>query len=181
MASVEDNVMPIDVDSNGEEEVANSGDARKTTTVQTGACKPVADALMRDELNLDDLCGDVMRANLHDEDNSLASKNEAGSGDNVIPIDVDSNREEEVANSRDARKTTTVQTGAYKPVADALMRDELNLDDLCGDVMRANLHDEDNSPASKNEAGSAALKKQPDSQTSHETENDCQDSCRQQH
>lgn len=43
MASVEDNVMPIDVDSNGEEEVAESRDARKTTTVQTGAHKPVAD------------------------------------------------------------------------------------------------------------------------------------------
>ena len=38
-------------------------------------------ALMRDELNLDDLCGDVMKVNLHDdEDNSLASKNEAESG-----------------------------------------------------------------------------------------------------
>ena len=35
-----------------------------------------------------------------------------------MPIDVDSNGEEEVAESRDARKTTTVQTGAYKPVAD---------------------------------------------------------------
>lgn len=39
------------------------------------------EALMRDELNLDDLCGDVMKVNLHDdEDNSLASKNEAESG-----------------------------------------------------------------------------------------------------
>lgn len=39
------------------------------------------EALMRDELNLDDLCGDVMKVNLHDdEDNSLASKNEARSG-----------------------------------------------------------------------------------------------------
>jgi len=38
-------------------------------------------ALMRDEPNLDDLCGDVMKGNLHDdEDNSLASKNEVGSG-----------------------------------------------------------------------------------------------------
>ena len=36
---------------------------------------------MRDELNLDDLCGDVMKMNLNDDvDNSLASKNEAGSG-----------------------------------------------------------------------------------------------------
>lgn len=39
------------------------------------------EALMRDELNLDDLCGNVMKVNLHDdEDNSLAFKNEAGSG-----------------------------------------------------------------------------------------------------
>ena len=36
---------------------------------------------MCDVLNLDDLRGDVMKVNLHDdENNSLASKNEAGSG-----------------------------------------------------------------------------------------------------
>ena len=36
---------------------------------------------MRDELNLDDLCGDLMKVNLHDDEyNSLASKNEARSG-----------------------------------------------------------------------------------------------------
>ena len=40
--------------------------------------------------------------------------------DNVMPIDVDSNKKEEVAeiDSRDSRRTTTVQTGAYKPMAD---------------------------------------------------------------
>ncbi|KAJ8428955.1 hypothetical protein Cgig2_003286 [Carnegiea gigantea] len=61
-----------------------------------------------------------------------------------MPIDMDSNREEEVVeiDNRDARKTTTVQIGVYKPVADstlALMPIELNLDDLCGDVMKMNL------------------------------------------
>ncbi|KAJ8436221.1 hypothetical protein Cgig2_006908 [Carnegiea gigantea] len=39
------------------------------------------DILIPVQLNLDDLCGDVMKMNLHnDEDNSVASKSKAGSG-----------------------------------------------------------------------------------------------------
>ncbi|KAJ8428776.1 hypothetical protein Cgig2_014384 [Carnegiea gigantea] len=170
------------------------------------------------ELNVDDLFGDVTKMNLHDEDNSVASTREVGNGvgqkDDFMAIDMYSNGKEEVVeiDNRHARKTITIQTSAYKPVAGGkppkrqrkltsivwehyeflelgedgnlfykceksdqvypedskyetenlkrhldhlLMPAELNVDDLCGDVMKMKLHDdEDNSVASKSEAGS---------------------------
>ncbi|KAJ8442085.1 hypothetical protein Cgig2_007923 [Carnegiea gigantea] len=87
---------------------------------------------------------------------------------NSVPIDVDSNGEEvnvaevEVeVNSRHARKTTTLRTGSYKPLADALTPvEEMNVDDLCGDVMKLNLDDGgDGEVTSKSSSGSGTTPK----------------------
>ncbi|KAJ8441008.1 hypothetical protein Cgig2_021372 [Carnegiea gigantea] len=85
---------------------------------------------------------------------------------NSVPIDVDSNGEEvnvvEVeVDSRHARNTTTLRTGSYKPLADALTPvEEMNVDDLCGDVMKLHLDDGgDGEVTSKFSSGSGTTPK----------------------
>ncbi|KAJ8447037.1 hypothetical protein Cgig2_033606 [Carnegiea gigantea] len=96
MATMDDDPVPIEMDSNGDEEVAeiDSMPVQKTATPLKRQRKltsnvwehyeflqPSEDALVAMEHNLDDLCGDVMSMNLSDEGKtSVVSKSEAGSG-----------------------------------------------------------------------------------------------------
>ncbi|KAJ8435649.1 hypothetical protein Cgig2_003304 [Carnegiea gigantea] len=107
---------------------------------------------------------------LYDNDNSrrqsMVKRVMASKDCNSVPIDVDSNGEEvnvaEVeVDSRHARNTTTLRTGSYKPLADALTPvEEMNVDDLCGNVMKLHLDDGgDGEVTSKFSSGSGTTPK----------------------
>ncbi|KAJ8428777.1 hypothetical protein Cgig2_014385 [Carnegiea gigantea] len=153
---MEDNSKLIDVDSNGEEEVAKTDNkhARKTTTIQTGAYKKVGDDKPpkhqrkltstiwehyeflepnEDGMNSLNLMRMVDPRLAHEhlkpkkwvsfyfltQNLLLSFRKMTSMEDNSMAIAVDSNQEEEVVktDNRHARKTITIQTSPCKPVA----------------------------------------------------------------